>query len=183
MITPGIRSKQCFYIRIYTSPNRGCVDEHKYTCGHDKADNIQAAKMLADKGYNIQLLPSLFLNENELRFKFLADVAGSKNPDARINGRWIAVFKKPEINIPVRKATISRFIESAAKQKAAIVIINLCDREYTVQDIKKGIIGALQPNRNRSIRFVWIIKTYKNLFCISRKEIFNETFYDELESL
>ncbi|QEC42002.1 hypothetical protein [Pseudobacter ginsenosidimutans] len=161
MIKPGIRSGHSFYVRIYTSSRGGCVDEHTYTSGHDSVDNIEAAIVLADNGFHVQLLPVLFPDDTKLRFKFLSDVTGSKDPDDRINGRWIADFKKPERNIPVRKATISRFIESAAKQKAAIVIINLCSREYTIQDVKKGIIGAFQPNRNRSIKKTTGILNYR----------------------
>lgn len=154
-----------------------------YKCGHDRRDNVQTAIILADKGYHVQLLPDINSTEVELRKRYLPDVYGNKNPDARINGIWIADFKKPAKNIPIRQATISRLIESAAQQRADIAILNFFNREYSILHLKKGIIGALQPDRNRSIKMVWVITTKKNLFIVYRQEVFDETVYSELETI
>ncbi|MBO9633848.1 MAG: hypothetical protein J7578_12090 [Chitinophagaceae bacterium] len=180
---PSERSIDCYYVQLYKSSSGGYIDEHLYVSGHDRDDNIRTAVILADKGYAVQLLPDLYSCESELREEYLFDVHQFKNPDARINGQWIADFKKPAKSIPIKKSTISRLIESAAQQKAAIAVLNLSGQEYAIQDIKKGIIGALQPDRNRSIQEVWIITQNKNLFIASRLNVYNEAIYLELDNL
>jgi hypothetical protein len=47
---------------------------------------------------------------------------------------------------------------------------------------KKGIIGALQPNRNKSIDQVWLITTNKKLFKVPRGRAFDESIYEELST-
>jgi hypothetical protein len=177
---PTERSGDCFYVQIYKSDCGGNIDEHYYVNGHDRDDNIRTAIVLADKGYFIQLLPDLHSCETALREDYLPDVSGTKNPDARINFIWLADFKVPDKHKPIKKSTISRQIESAAKQKVEIVVINLDGREYSVQDIKKGIIGALQPDRNRSIKQVWVITRKRNLFMICRENVYDDYRYLEL---
>lgn len=145
--------------------------------------NQNACEILADLGYQIQLLPTLPAQETDLRAKLLPDVFGSKNPDVRINGKWIGDIKTPAADIAIRKSTINNDIASAAKQKVQIAIINLTGREYTIQDIKKGIVGALQPDRNKSIEQVWIITKNKNLFIAERNDVFNDAIYDKLDLL
>jgi hypothetical protein len=57
-------------------------------------------------------------------------------------------------------------------------LINLVNRKYAVQDIKKGIIGALQPDRNKTIKEVWVITRKGNLFKAKRAMVFDESIYD-----
>lgn len=64
-----------------------------------------------------------------------------------------------------------------------IAILNFYTRDYTIQDLKKGITGALQPDRNRSIKMVWVITKNRNLFVVYRQEVFDETVYSVLEAL
>jgi hypothetical protein len=52
-----------------------------------------------------------------------------------------------------------------------------------VQDIKKGIVGALQPDRNKSIKEVWVITNDKRLFKSLRTVVFNDSIYEELNEL
>ncbi|MGN6419940.1 MAG: hypothetical protein ACTHMC_20715 [Pseudobacter sp.] len=99
MIKPVNRTIHTCYIRIYKSRSGGCVVENMYKCGHDRRDNVKTAKILADKGYFIQLLPDICSTEIELRKRYLSDVYGNKNPDARINSIWIADFKKPAAEV------------------------------------------------------------------------------------
>lgn len=177
---PDIQQMYSNYLRICSWPNGGCIDQHTLVSGHDRTENIRAAIIVAKYGHMVELLPMLHPNQKELRSIWLPDVSENKNPDARIDVRWIADFKAPARHKPIRKASISRLIESAAQQKADIVIINLSGRIYAIQDIKKGIVGAIQPARNKSIRHIWIITCRRNLLKIKREQVYDEYFYNEL---
>jgi hypothetical protein len=171
------------YVTIYESEMGGRVELHLLHGRDELENNLEACKVLADNGYQIQLLPSLPSNEVELRKKLLPDVFGNKNPDIRINNSLIGDIKTPDKNTIVKKSTISREIRSVAKQKAEIAIINLLDRVYSVQDIKKGIVGALQPDRNRCIKSVWVITKKRNVFIVNRIIVFNDSIYEALNNL
>jgi len=171
------------YVRVYQSLSGGYIDLHPLHGKDELRENMEACMILADHGFEIEMLPSLPAGEVELRKKFLPDVFGSKNPDVRINGQLIGDIKTPESNFQVKKSIISGHILSAAKQKVDIAILNLYEGHYTVQDVKKGIVGALQPNRNRSIFLVWIITKNRNLFTVSRQVVFNDSIYEALNHL
>lgn len=128
------------YLRIYEATSGGIVDLHPLHGEDELPANTQAAIVIAEHGYRVELLPSLPETEVELRQLWLPDVAARKNPDLRINGCKIG-------------------------------------------DIKKGIIGALQPGRNSSIEEVWIIATQKGLFKASRDMVYTESIYDILDEL
>jgi hypothetical protein len=68
-------------------------------------------------------------------------------------------------------------------KRGGIAIINLFDREFSFQDLKKGIVGALQPERNKSIQQVWVITKRRNLFIIRRELVFDDTLYEVLKTL
>lgn len=180
---PGIQTIPFCYIQLFKSPSGARVITHTYVTGPDRTENIHASILLAKHGFNITLLPIISPGETELRKKYLFDVYENKNPDVRINDKWLGDFKRPDESTPIRKGNINRMIWLAAQQKVDIAILNLGNRHYAVNDIKKGIIGALQPNRNRSIKFVWIITTNKNLFILNRKEVFDESVYELLHEL
>ena len=61
--------------------------------------------------------------------------------------------------------------------------MNLFERHYTVQEVKKGVVGALQPERNKTIRFVFIITRQGNLFKIERETVFDDSIYEILEHI
>jgi hypothetical protein len=145
-------------------------------------ENMKACMILADHGFTIEMLPLLRASEEGLRKKFLPDVFGNKNPDVRINGQLVGDIKTPK-DLPITKSTISREIYCAAKQKADIAILNLCERDYSFQDVKRGIVGALQPDRNSSILLVWVITKSRNLFTISRQMVFTDSIYERLVHL
>lgn len=169
------------YFRIFNSFLGGYIDLHWLYSKHELNNNANASRILADHGYHIQLLPYLPESETAAREKWLVDVYGTKNPDVRINEKWIGEIKTPDRNIAIKKSSISRAIYEASRQKAQIAILNLNDREYLPHDVKKGIIGALQPDRNKSIEFVWIITNQGNLFIVDRKHVFDEATYQTLE--
>jgi hypothetical protein len=178
-----IKSKEDEYVRVYQSLSGGYVDLHPLHGNDELIENMVACKILADHGYQIEMLPSLPSGAIELRRKFLRDVFCNKNPDVRINGLLLGDIKTPDKSSLVKKSTISRQILSAAKQKADIAILNLYEREYSFQDVKKGIVGALQPDRNRSILLVWVITKNCNLFTVSRQMAFIDSIYEALVHL
>jgi hypothetical protein len=179
----GAEIKHCCYLTIYQSDSGGRVIEHTFVNGPDRTDNIHAAILLAKLGYKITLLPEIHAEEIGLRLKYLPEAFENKNPDVRINDKWLGDFKKPDPSTTIKKATINRMIRSAAQQKVDIAILNLAGRDYSVQELKKGILGALQPDRNKSIRFVWIITCKKNLFILDRNQAFDDSVYDSLDVL
>lgn len=120
------------------------------------------------------------VSEVNLRKYLLPDVFGNKNPDIRINNSLIGDIKTLDKKTLTRKATISNAISRAAVQKICILVLNLSECQYTVQDVKKRIIGALQPDRNKSIKSVWIITRNRNLFIVDRKDVFDDSVYDVL---
>ena len=146
-------------------------------------NNAEACRVLADHGYRIELLPSIAAKDEILRKKWLPDVYADKNPDVRINGVWIGDIKTPDKTGSVKKSKINCNIYGAARQKVDIAIINLFDREYIVKDVRKGIVGALQPDRNKSIVQVWLITKSRGLFLVERKMVFDDTVYEALATL
>ena len=175
-----IQSKNGDYVRVYITLAGGHIDLHPMHGNEELKENMEACMILADHGFTIELLPMLHAEEIALRKKFLPDVFCNKNPDVRINGQLIGDIKTPDKDLPITKSTISRLILSAAKQKADIAILNLYERDYSFQDIKRGTVGALQPDRNRSILLVWVITKNRNLFTISRQMVFNDSVYERL---
>jgi contact-dependent growth inhibition (CDI) system CdiA-like toxin len=129
------------------------------------------------------MLPSIPAADVELRNKFLPDILGNKNPDVRINGQLIGDIKTPDKKNFVKKSIISREILSAAKQKVDVAILNLYECDYTVQDVKKGIVGALQPDRNKSIKYVWLLTRNRKLFIVDRVMVFDDSIYEVLNDL
>lgn len=168
------------YSQIYESTSGGYVWLHSRHGEDELQQNLEACRILADHGYKIELLPTFSPFEAELRTEFLHDVFGYKNPDIRIDGKSIADIKTPDKNSPIRQATINRCIYSCAQQKVSIAVLNLAEQQYTIQDIKKGIIGALQPDRNKSIEQVWVITKQQGLFIAERTMVFDESIYEAL---
>jgi hypothetical protein len=171
------------YLRIYESPSGGMVDLHPLHGPDELYNNLEASKIIADHGYSVELLPELTEFEVEARQLWISDVTHRKNPDVRINGTLIGDIKTPSPKVPVKQSTINHSIYRCAKQKVSIAILNLMDRQYSVLDIKKGIIGSLQPDRNRSLKEVWVITTNKRLFKVLRISVFDDSIYEELNSL
>jgi hypothetical protein len=171
------------YLRIYESQLGGVVDLHPLHGPDEFNNNFEASIVIADHGYIVQLLPELTECDIKGRQLWMNDVEGNKNPDVRINGYLIGDIKTPNPNVAIKKSTINHCIYACARQKVAIAIINLIDRNYTIQDIKKGIVGSLQPNRNKSIKEVWIITRDKRIFKIDRNIVFDDTIYEGLHLL
>lgn len=168
------------YACVYQSACGSKVELHPLHGNAELVENILAACILADHGHGIQLLPTFPESEIIARQVWLADVASRKNPDIRIDGKVVGDIKTPNPDVLVRQSTINHCIYSCAQQKVSVAVINLLNREYAIQDIKKGIVGALQPSRNKSIESVWVITASRNLFKAEREMIFEETLYEHL---
>lgn len=145
-------------------------------------ENLTACKILADKGYRIQLLPTLEAKDKAMRETLLWDVFGEKNPDIRINNSSIADIKTPGKK-KISKTNLNDCIYRAGQQKVPIAIINLHLANYSFSNIKEALLSALQPERNKSIREIWIITFDKNLLIIPRKMINTKRFYNVLNIL
>jgi hypothetical protein len=171
------------YLSIFDAGNGGFVDIHPLHGRDELPANSEAACILANHEHQIELLPTIPAAAIEARAEWLWDVFEAKNPDIRIDGFRIRDIKTPEDSSMVRKATINRCIYSCAQQRVSIAVINLKGKEYAIQDIKKGIIGALQPGRNKSIEEVWIITGESNLFKVDRCMFFDESIYEVLTSI
>lgn len=171
------------YSQIYCSPTGGFVDLHPLHGAEELHCNSMAAFVIADHGHAVELLPSIPSPEIEERNKWLWDVSGQKNPDVRIDGYKIGDIKIPDPKVPIKQATISRCVYTCARQKVSLAIINLFGRDYAMQDLKKGIVGALQPDRNRSIEEVWLITKAGGLFKVDRSLVFDDSIYECLNVL
>lgn len=169
------------YLRIYESQSAGVVDLHPLHGQDEFNNNFEASKIMADHGHYVQLLPELTEIEVEERRLWLSDVEYRKNPDVRINGIMVGDIKTPNPQIGVRQATISRCIYSCARQKVSVAIINLIDLQYSIQDLKNGIVGSLQPDRNKTIKQVWVITRNRGLFIADREKVFDDSVYEELK--
>ena len=100
------------YLRTYVSLSGGCIHLHPLHEKKELAENLEACKILADHGYQIEMLPSLHSSAIGLRKKFLPDVFRNKNPDVRINGLLLGDIKTPEKNSLVRQSVINQKPES-----------------------------------------------------------------------
>lgn len=177
-----IRNTELAYVRIYESKSGGWVDLHPLHGEDELADNLQTCKLLADKGYQLEMLPLLEANETELRQQLLADVFANKNPDLRINRDYIADIKTPTKKA-VTKTAIKDAIYRAGQQRVTIAIINLYQANYSFNHVKEALLSTLQPGRNKSIRAVWIITFDNNLLIIPRKMAITKRFYTVLDLL
>jgi hypothetical protein len=168
------------YIKVYHSTCGGIVLLHPLHGADELLCNSEAAVVLADHGHTVELLPTIAAGDIHGRNKWLFDVVGSKNPDVRINGQIIGDIKTPNISVAIKQSTINRSIYACAQQKVSLAILNLLNRKYAIHDIKKGIIGALQPDRNKTIKEVWVITGTAKLFKAKRAMVFDESIYDQL---
>ena len=168
------------YTQVHESDSGGWVWQHDLHGEDELQENLEAARILANHGYKIELLPTIEELNTQLRAELLPDVYNNKNPDVRINSVMIGDIKTPVL---ATKSSINRAIYRSGQQKAEVAIINLDSKAYTIRDVKTGIVGALQPDRNSSIQQVWIITRTKNLFIVTRQNVYDDSIYEVLDSL
>lgn len=168
------------YYQVYESDSGGWVWLHSMHDPDELNENLEAARILANHGYKIELLPVLDSRFSDLREALLKDVHQNKNPDIRINNHKLGDIKTP---LSASKSAINRAIYRAAIQKVQVAVINLIDKEYTIRDVKTGIVGAIQPGRNKSIQEVWIITKNQSLFIVTRQNVYDNKLYEILDQI
>ncbi len=121
---------------IYESKSGGSVKVHAdYKEGKDHELINSIAHEKADVGDNVEILPIVHIKEPEKRDALLPEAKFGKNPDLRINGKYVEVEHPESVNINA----ISRRIKNGAKQ-ADHLIINLNENvdNALLQNISKG---------------------------------------------
>jgi Contact-dependent growth inhibition CdiA C-terminal domain len=151
------------YERVYISPNGGVVELHATHQANERKENLFFAKILADNGKFVRLLPH-------------TDEQNMKNPDAEVDGRLVD-FKRA--SVPTHRA-IQFLIEKANSQKVEIAIIFLNHPDFTTREIKRALIGALAGTWNKSIKEVWLINLDMEVMEIKRQEIVDRSFFTRL---
>lgn len=134
-----------------------------YTDIHIDADlreldkNLGAARLLNGQGYNVRLRPHVEFGPEAI-----------KNPQLEImvDGKWMVSDRKDPIGNA--KNSIQHVVAQAAKQQVGIALLYLPDT-YLNADIGKALYNALAPERNKTVKSVWIVKDGK-LIVIDRKD-------------
>jgi len=105
------------YKRIYETDEGGFVDLHMYHGIGEMAANIRTAKILANAGHKVKLLPILKSTEDDLRKQlFGKQYKPGKNADAFVDGKMVEL-KQPKA---VTKSAIHNGI-GEGKDQAGIV--------------------------------------------------------------
>jgi len=121
---------------IYENDNGGCIKVHvDYKPKTDAQILMIIAREKAEKGHIVELIPELSWDQIELRVSTLPGVIGLKNPDLRINGKYVEV-KELKSN---SDNTISKRIKKANKQAHQIILDLPKERtEFDLYKIAKG---------------------------------------------
>ncbi len=114
------------YTQVHESESGGWVWQHDLHGEDELQQNLEAARILANFGYKVELLPTINETHPELRAELLPDVYDNKNPDVRINSTIIGDIKTPLV---VTQSSINRAIYRSGQQKAEVAIVNLDSKE------------------------------------------------------
>jgi hypothetical protein len=125
------------YLTTY-EPKRGNgnVTVNRKTAMADKPDLKQlqqAAEAMADFGKTVQILPEIHAAEAALRDELLPDTKPGKNPDMRVDGKYVEV-KTPEK--PLSLSKLESAISKGVKQANDLVI--LLEEEFETEALKKA---------------------------------------------
>jgi hypothetical protein len=160
----------------------GYVAIHAKSDTNKRAQHIEAAQILADKGHVVLLMPEIHFRDVEDRAFFFPELSNTKNPDIRLNG-LLGDFKIPDRKI-VNREVAARCVTTTAIKEVPVCVIALLSKEYTVKEILLGIKGALtNPEHNPSIKEVWVIFNDKSILRIPRGLVNNKVFYRLAETL
>jgi len=126
------------YQPIYSSKAGNVVLAHPMAFDNgDFDDCVKAARELAnnaDGPKSIQILPDLF--DPELRAILLPNVKGSKNPDFRIDGKYIEL-KEPEGEKPGSR-TFKNLLRDALEQSSGAALVipeGYCNKETLTKEV------------------------------------------------
>lgn len=152
------------YKEVYKSAETGKTVQMHILHGINEAiENIKTAKILADSGYNIKLLP--LLDDDTIREKLYGttEFKKGKNPDALVNGTLFE-FKAPlHANANGIHKAISR-----GKDQANNIVIHLPDEmpEKQIQQFVKG-----QAKQAVLVNEVWVINKAGEPIKYNRKQL------------
>ena len=134
---------------IYTSESGGSVKMHLLHGYEEMSDNVRTAKVLADKGFKVKLLPVLNEKDDDLRELIYGsnDFVKGKNPDTLVNKR-IADIKHPASS----KNAIHNAIRHGAKQ-SDFIIIHLKE-EMGIKELNRYVLGKLKQSKAKE---VWVL--------------------------
>lgn len=125
------------YVREYQSKRGGIIDIHWL---HDKKQelvpNIESAKILANHGHSIKLLPVL---------------EGRKNPDALVDNKYVFDFKR---SIGTRNA-LRRALKEADEQKATGIFLIMVN-DGIAQHIIEDALTNTEAMAAENIQLVWL---------------------------
>lgn len=140
------------YNTVYTSETTGnTVDMHIMHGAAEAGKNIEAAKVLADNGHDVKLLPILGLDDNNIReivYKTKDFIAG-KNPDALVDGA-VWEFKVMEADTTTNM-NIQRNIGKGRVQANNVLIMT--KQTATDATIKNAVKGMKPTAKSK----VWVI--------------------------
>lgn len=135
----------------------------------DKIDlfiNYRNAIRLADAGHDVKIRPHI--DSNILK--------ASKNPEYFILNR----------NADLKSVTTINAVNSAlasAQNQGAIAVLNVTAiKDFKHFDLYRKIKGLITEKRKKKLEYLIIIKG-NNVVKISRKQILNNVFFDEIKSL
>lgn len=125
------------YLKTYEqTEGEGNVTVNRKTAIADKPDLEllqKAAEVLADQGMKVEILPEIHAAEAALRDELLPDTKPGKNPDMRVDGKYVEV-KAPEK--PLSLSKLESAISKGVKQANDLVI--LLEEEFETEALKKA---------------------------------------------
>lgn len=140
------------YNTVYTSETTGnTVDMHIMHGAAEAGKNIEAAKVLADNGHDVKLLPVLGLDDNNIReivYKTKDFIAG-KNPDALVDGA-VWEFKVMDA-IKTTNMNIQRNISKGRVQANNVLIMT---KQTATDATIKNAVNGMKPTEKSK---VWVI--------------------------
>ena len=133
------------YKNIYKSKSGGSVEMHELVGPDDRRkdddfiNRIEAARVFAEKGFNVKILPEIHKDDRDFRQKMLPNYTNfSKNPDFLIDGQYVELKRPKKLNNighnankSVKQESISLIMNEAlnlnreiAKEKAELILKN-----------------------------------------------------------
>lgn len=162
------------YDVVYTSPSGHRLRLHPTHNPAEIEENVAYGRILTDLKKQVDLRSYV--------------PTGRKNPDATVDG-IVFDFKKPKKALETNLVdALKQLIKDAGAQvkpyltnaNGGGVLLDLRDRNLSINDTIRVLNGAITPDRNRSIDHVWLLHSKKRLIEINRNEILNRTYYDKL---
>ena len=154
------------YQNVYTSELTGKTVELHILHGTAEAPrNIETAKLLADNGHNVKLLPILVHSDDDIRKAIYGtkEFVAGKNPDALVDNRLFD-FKN---STKATKSAIHNAIEEGNHQGSRVVIH--LPEKMDEAEIKRHVKGKM--NQATYLDETWVLNQDKELFKYNLKSL------------